>query len=321
MDLPRFAWDSPRSPRFSGWSCDVAGLQRKGRAVMTQTQRDLGQILLEHGLVSKELFDAAAEQERLTGESVSQILVDGGHVTERQLSRARAVQQGVPFADLEKATPAKSIIATLPSDLVRKLGALPVKLQDDRLVVAMSDPRDDAALGELKSATGREIVSVAAHNPDLLGAIDRAYPEVSPRASGSGGAAAPSPTTAAAPTAASPGEEDSEGDWAPGREPAEIAAEPGEGKDPDLTEFLLAVIDGGASDLHLTAGIPPTVRLNGELVPLAGYRNLMPKDLQDLIYSMMSQKQRKQFEEELELDMSFALPGRGRFRVNIFRQR
>ena len=63
------------------------------------------------------------------------------------------------------------------------------------------------------------------------------------------------------------------------------------------------------------------LRIHGELTPLSGFRMLIPKDLQQMIYSMLTQKQRETFEEHLELDLSYSLPGRGRFRVNVFQQR
>ena len=63
------------------------------------------------------------------------------------------------------------------------------------------------------------------------------------------------------------------------------------------------------------------VRIHGEIQPIKGYRKLMPKDLQQIIYSMLTQKQRENFEENLELDVSYALPGKARFRVNVFQQR
>ena len=94
-----------------------------------------------------------------------------------------------------------------------------------------------------------------------------------------------------------------------------------EEKEPSLADFLMGVIEKKGSDLHLTAGLPPMIRINGELVPLKGYRKLVPKDLQELIYSMLTQKQREKFEENLELDVSYSLPGKARFRVNIFQQR
>src|SRR5918997_746322 len=106
-------------------------------------------------------------------------------------------------------------------------------------------------------------------------------------------------------------------------EPAGASAEPAEPveKEPNLAEFLLAVVQGQGSDLHLTAGLPPTIRIFGELRPLEGYRKLNPKDLQEIVYSMLTQKQREIFEEHLELDVSYSLPGIARFRVNVFQQR
>jgi twitching motility protein PilT len=92
-------------------------------------------------------------------------------------------------------------------------------------------------------------------------------------------------------------------------------------KEPSLAEFLMAVMEAEGSDLHLTAGLPPMIRVHGDLRPVKGYRKLFPKDLQELVYSMLTQKQREVFEENLELDVSYALPGKGRFRVNVFQQR
>jgi twitching motility protein PilT len=84
---------------------------------------------------------------------------------------------------------------------------------------------------------------------------------------------------------------------------------------------LLSVIEFGGSDLHLTAGLPPMIRVHGDLRAIKGYRKLLPKDLQELIYSMLTQKQREIFEDNLELDVSYSLPGKARFRVNVFQQR
>ena len=94
-----------------------------------------------------------------------------------------------------------------------------------------------------------------------------------------------------------------------------------EEKEPNLGEFLTTVIEKNASDLHLTGGLPPMIRIHGELQPIKGYRKLLPKDLQEIIYAMLTQKQREQFENNMELDLSYALPGQARFRVNVFQQR
>src|SRR5919197_5411417 len=99
--------------------------------------------------------------------------------------------------------------------------------------------------------------------------------------------------------------------------------EPDAGEDATIPvpELLAALLDVGASDLHLTAGAPPTVRVNGDLEPLGSYPRLSPRALQGMIYAILPQKMRERFEQELELDMSYSLPGKARFRVNVYMQR
>src|SRR5256885_7996696 len=88
-----------------------------------------------------------------------------------------------------------------------------------------------------------------------------------------------------------------------------------------IPELLGKLLEMNGSDLHLTAGTPPTVRVHGELERLQDYPNLSPRALQGMICAIPPQKMRERFEQELELDMSYSLPGRARFRVNVFMQR
>lgn len=88
-----------------------------------------------------------------------------------------------------------------------------------------------------------------------------------------------------------------------------------------LTDLLVIVLERNASDLHLTAGARPTIRLNGSLMPLEDRPVLTPPVLQQMMYEILTQRQRERFEEELELDFAYAVPGRARFRVNLYRQR
>ncbi|HEB13268.1 MAG TPA: type IV pilus twitching motility protein PilT [Actinobacteria bacterium] len=88
----------------------------------------------------------------------------------------------------------------------------------------------------------------------------------------------------------------------------------------EISELLIEVLEKEASDLHITAGIPPTVRVNGVLHHL-DHPKLMPKDTQELIYSILTQEQREQVERRKEFDMSYSVSGRSRFRVNVYFQR
>jgi twitching motility protein PilT len=88
-----------------------------------------------------------------------------------------------------------------------------------------------------------------------------------------------------------------------------------------IPELLGVLLDLEGSDLHLTAGVPPVVRVNGELQQVERYPRMNPRALQGMLYAILPQKLRERFEQELELDMSYSLPGRARFRVNVYMQR
>ncbi|HYC52880.1 MAG TPA: PilT/PilU family type 4a pilus ATPase [Gemmatimonadaceae bacterium] len=88
----------------------------------------------------------------------------------------------------------------------------------------------------------------------------------------------------------------------------------------DFKSVLQQLVRMNASDLHLKVGRPPTVRLNGNLVPL-DFPALKPEDLKSLGEQLMNPKQVKQFTEEKESDFAIGVPGIGRFRVNLYQQR
>ncbi len=89
-----------------------------------------------------------------------------------------------------------------------------------------------------------------------------------------------------------------------------------------LDQILVAMVEAGASDLHLTVGAPPTVRLSGELRPLPGFDTpLDGESLRRSLFSVLTQRHREKFEQDLELDLSYSVPGHARFRVNLYQQR
>ena len=98
----------------------------------------------------------------------------------------------------------------------------------------------------------------------------------------------------------------------PGRAPVPLV---------DLDALLRHVAEGGGSDLHLTVGAPPTVRLRGDMTPVPGTAVLGAEELREALYAVMTERQRQVLEETRELDFAYAVPGLARFRVNVFWQR
>jgi twitching motility protein PilT len=89
----------------------------------------------------------------------------------------------------------------------------------------------------------------------------------------------------------------------------------------DFAGVLLEVVDRRASDLHLTAGAPPMVRVRGRLTPLEGYPTLTPSEIREIVYSILSDTQRQKFENNWQLDFAYQIPNKARFRVNAYFQR
>ncbi len=89
----------------------------------------------------------------------------------------------------------------------------------------------------------------------------------------------------------------------------------------DLHRVLQYLLDSGGSDLHLSVGAQPMIRLRGELTSIPDTEVLNAQLIQKALYAILTQKQREVFEENLELDFAYAMPGAARFRVNLYRQR
>jgi len=89
----------------------------------------------------------------------------------------------------------------------------------------------------------------------------------------------------------------------------------------ELNEILQVALRGGASDIHLKAGLPPMFRVDGSLVPLKDGKRLPPEEVARMAFGIMNEYQRDKFKNSNEVDLAYGVPGLGRFRVNVFQQR
>src|SRR4029079_18495150 len=94
-----------------------------------------------------------------------------------------------------------------------------------------------------------------------------------------------------------------------------------QGEELHVNQLLDEVLARRGSDLHLTAGTHAVCRVHGEMFPLTDFPVLNGSQIRQMVYSIVTQKQREKFENELELDTSYTLPGKSRFRMNLFLQR
>jgi twitching motility protein PilT len=88
-----------------------------------------------------------------------------------------------------------------------------------------------------------------------------------------------------------------------------------------LNDLLKMTFERKASDLHMKVGVPPILRIDGRLTPIETEKRLTQEDALSTALGIMTPVQKTKFMEKNELDMAYAVPGLGRFRVNVFKQR
>jgi twitching motility protein PilT len=274
--------------------------------------RSLGTILLEQGVVDRHGLEQAESLRKETGATLGKALLDLGLADEADLMRALATEVGMEFVDVAAGAIDPHAAEMLPRSLAEQLEAVPVAFgEGDELVVAITNPSNAAVRGQIEAATGLSVRLVLATRSDIRAAIMHLPSvhtsqeldlsrDVAVAAEGSGNGR----------TVASPR-----------RDTAMREVESEEPAKTNLDDLLQEMVDVGGSDLHLTAGTPPVIRVHGELERVQGHPDLDSSELRKMVYGILTQRQREEFENNLELDLSYAVPGLARFRVNVFMQR
>ena len=306
----------------------------------------LGDILVQQGVLTPDDLQQAEAHLAANGGSLAKSLIEQRLATEADLVRALATTLGLAYVEVDGASVDPHAVGLVSATTVRELTALPVRFGDaDDVVVAIADPSDrETVTARLQEEIGLPVTLALTSRGTLLEAIaEHASADAVPASSESArpplhAVAAPEPASTMpeelqpAPTNGHGGLNGSEPEELnasvrSGRAAAPVAAQSQprvmseEVASIDLDELLVALVDRGGSDLHLTAGIPPAIRVNGDLQHLDDYPTLLPDELRKMLYAIMTQKQREAFENDLELDLSYAIPGKARFRVNVFQQR
>ena len=89
----------------------------------------------------------------------------------------------------------------------------------------------------------------------------------------------------------------------------------------ELNEILTVAVKARGSDIHIKSGLPPVVRIDGKLRPIPNAPRMTPDQMQRIAFGIMNEKQKNTFGEKLEMDLSYGVPGLGRFRVSVYMQR
>src|SRR5438309_4461835 len=281
---------------------------------MLSPSRRLGEFLVDRKVLSRDTLEVMLDREAKEGTPLPRLLASDGVVSEKDLMAAVAQQVGMPFVDLDETSIDPSVDRLIPAELARASVAVAIEPRGNELLVAMADPSDTAAVGTIEEATGWKVLPAIAEREELRRLLDAMYGRVAPPKTNGNGSR---------PRDGDEIEISFAEDPAPATGPEVVGRLGDESKAGDLhvNDLLERVVDLGGSDLHLTAGIHPAVRVHGDLKPLTEFPEMNGSEIRRMIYAILTQKQRERFEAELELDTSHAIPGMGRFRVNVFLQR
>jgi len=135
--------------------------------------KQLGDILLENGLVSSTQLNTAYEEHQRSGRSLGRVLVEQGVLSEGQLVAALANQIGLRFVDLSDFSVDGSAVSRVPDSVCRRYTALPIGYEDGKLLVAMADPANVFAIDDIRSITGLDVKPAVATRADVIAAINR----------------------------------------------------------------------------------------------------------------------------------------------------
>ncbi|HEX3541359.1 MAG TPA: ATPase, T2SS/T4P/T4SS family [Acidimicrobiales bacterium] len=139
----------------------------------TSEQEQLGQLLVQRGLLTEAALAFALEEQARTGQTLGRLLIDAAVVKETDLVSTLASQLGLSFVDLSDYPVDKTAVALVPDTLARRYLAIPIGYDADRLVVAMADPSNVYAIDDIRHLTGRDVRAVVATRAGIQGALDK----------------------------------------------------------------------------------------------------------------------------------------------------
>jgi twitching motility protein PilT len=262
--------------------------------------RRLGEALVDRKVLSRDTLEQLLDREQNEGVSLTRLLRAENYVGEKDMVAGVAAVQGIRFVDFDQTVINPTLDRLIPPELARKHTCVAVDVDGSDLLVAMSNPAPQA-VSEIQQATNWGIRPALASRSELNRVITAMY----------GLAEVPAGADGAAETT---------GEVGPDGAPLRVVEETPE-FELHVNVLLEKVVELGGSDLHLTAGLPPNARVNGEIRRLDEFPVLTGSEIRRMMYAVLTQKQRERFEANKELDTSHSVPNVGRFRMNVFLQR
>ncbi len=248
----------------------------------------IGEVLVKYGIITQNMLKNALRRQTQVGGQIGSILIEMGYVTTDVLLDFLSKQFGVPSVNLFKVDVPCDVLRAMPLEKIKEYKVLPLEI-DNKLTLAMVNPKDYVAIRDVEFILGKRV------NPVVVPAsqLDAAIKSIESHS-----------------TEAFKGSE------------LEItcAGSEIEAGAVDINMLLKYLKESKATDLQLTAGVPPSLKMSTELKRL-NMPPLTPENMNNYAQTLMDEEQLASFKAENNLDFAFTNKDYGRFRVNIYKQR
>lgn len=248
----------------------------------------LGEILVEHGLINSNQLKDALKRQTQVGGQLGSILIEMGYVTYHDLLNFLSQQLGIPSANLFKLDILPDVLKIMPIEKIKSMKVIPISYDESSITLAMANPRDMTTIRDIEFSLGKKVKPVVVPSSQIETAIQSliSHPEV-----GIIGENLQKETRKVATT-----------------------------KAPSLMSLLKYLVSSPATDMLLSAGAPPSIKLSNDL-NRSSWASLTPLDCEKYAKELMSEKDWETFMEKGDCDLAVTYHDIGRFRINCYKQR
>ncbi len=270
--------------------------------------RRLAKALVSAGVAGEADLQQAFDEAGASGTPFAGLLIARQLVPREVVLSATSQLAQLPMVDLDADPPSAEALAAISPALAREYGVVGFRAQGEQLAAAFAEPPGPDDLRALSSLVGLVVVPVLADPLAVARHADAAAADGANGSTASGSVSNGSASNGMVGNGSAPGG-------------TSVAVAPEADVALHIDDLLRYAVGVGASDLHLTSAMPACIRLHGAIRPIEGCPRLTNEQIRDMVFGILPQSKREQFEDAKELDTSHSIAGVGRFRVNVFLQR
>jgi len=250
----------------------------------------LGELLIKKGIINLESLRKALKIGALEGKHLGSVLIEEGIAKPKDVILSLKEQMNMPAVNLKNVEIPMEVLKIVPFELVKKYKILPLKKQDDKLILGMENPTLKEVIEDIEFITGRSVIPVILLQSQINAALEffNKHGYATEKFSG--------------------------------KDIPEKIIKKEKRRTKGIAELFQELVSKKGQDLFITAGAPPSIRVDGHLKRL-DMDILTPSDTEKLAYSLFSSRHEEIFRKFNEVDFAYTLENIGRFRINVFRQR